>query len=112
MPQVFQPPVVLGIKLVLLAILAVIAAAWLTLYKALPAHSGLHPHAEYPGRPLASTPCLQHAGSDADPGAVALRDAGRSVIVRRAPGRARTPELVRLCLLIGQRGSKRHRRVR
>src|SRR5438128_9122011 len=41
MPQVFQPPVVLGIKLALLALLALIVAAWLTLYKALPAHSGL-----------------------------------------------------------------------
>jgi cytochrome c7-like protein len=41
MPQVFQPPVVLGIKLLLLALLALIAAAWLTFYKALPAHGGL-----------------------------------------------------------------------
>src|SRR5438552_10102248 len=39
MPNVFQPPVVLGIKLVLLAFLAIIAAVWLTFYKALPAPS-------------------------------------------------------------------------
>ena len=41
MPQVFHPPVVLGIKLVLLALLALIIVAWVTLYKTLPAHSGL-----------------------------------------------------------------------
>src|SRR5205085_12148592 len=41
MPQVFPRPAVLGIKLVLLAILAFIALAWLALYKALPAQSGL-----------------------------------------------------------------------
>ena len=41
MPQVFQPPVVLGIKLVLLALLALIVAAWLTVYKTLPAYGGL-----------------------------------------------------------------------
>jgi len=41
MPQVFPRPAVLGIKLVLLAILALIAVVWLTLYKALPAQSGL-----------------------------------------------------------------------
>jgi hypothetical protein len=41
MPQVFPRPAVLGIKLVLLAIVALIAIGWLALYKALPAHSGL-----------------------------------------------------------------------
>ena len=41
MPQVFAPPAVLGIKLVLLAMVALIAVGWLTLYKALPAQSGL-----------------------------------------------------------------------
>ena len=41
MPQVFAPPAVLGIKLVLLAMVALIALGWLTLYKALPAQSGL-----------------------------------------------------------------------
>ncbi len=40
MPQVFHPPSVLGIKLLLLAVLAIVAAIWVTLYKALPAHSG------------------------------------------------------------------------
>jgi len=39
--QVFSPPLILGIKLALLALLAVVVAAWLTFYKALPAHSGL-----------------------------------------------------------------------
>ncbi len=41
MPQVFQPPVILGIKLFAIAAVVVVVAAWLTLYKALPAHSGL-----------------------------------------------------------------------
>src|SRR3954449_9622580 len=41
MAQVFEPPVVLGVKLFLLAFLAVVLALWLTVYKALPAHSGL-----------------------------------------------------------------------
>jgi hypothetical protein len=41
MAQVFSAPVVLGVKVLLLALLAFIAIAWLTLYKALPAQSGL-----------------------------------------------------------------------
>ena len=41
MPQVFHPPVLLGVKLAFLAFLLVVGAAWLTFYKALPAHSGL-----------------------------------------------------------------------
>jgi len=59
MPQVFQPPVVLGIKLALLALLALIVAAWLTLYKALPAHSGLLS----PQQPIAFSH-KHHAGDD------------------------------------------------
>jgi hypothetical protein len=59
MPQVFEPPVVLGIKLVLLAILAVIVVAWLTLYKALPAHSGLLT----PAQPIAFSH-KHHVGDD------------------------------------------------
>src|SRR5439155_11733487 len=41
MPQVFQPPLVLGLKLALLGIAFVVLVAWITFYKALPAHSGL-----------------------------------------------------------------------
>src|SRR5438477_1833347 len=41
MPQVFSPPFILGLKIALLALAAIIAAVWLTFYKALPAHSGL-----------------------------------------------------------------------
>ena len=41
MSQVFSPPLILGIKLALLALLAIVATAWLTFYQALPAHSGL-----------------------------------------------------------------------
>ena len=40
MAQVFRPPAVFALKLALLAILLVIAVIWVTLYKALPAHSG------------------------------------------------------------------------
>ena len=40
MAQIFHPPFVLGIKLFLAAATLVIVAAWVTLYKALPAHSG------------------------------------------------------------------------
>jgi hypothetical protein len=41
MPQVFEPPVILGIKLFLLAALGATILAWLALYKALPAQGGL-----------------------------------------------------------------------
>ena len=41
MPQIFDPPAILGIKLFLIAIMLVVAATWITFYKALPAHSGL-----------------------------------------------------------------------
>src|ERR1041385_562671 len=41
MAQIFPPPLVLGAKLFLLALLGAVAIAWLTLYKALPAQSGL-----------------------------------------------------------------------
>jgi len=41
MAQIFTPPLVLGAKLFLLALLGAVAIAWLTLYKALPAQSGL-----------------------------------------------------------------------
>src|SRR5215468_7202079 len=47
----------------------------------LPADGGLYPHAKYPGWPLANAPFLQHAGGDADPCAVALRNAGRPVVI-------------------------------
>src|SRR5690349_19123210 len=40
MPQVFSPPLVLGAKLFLLAALAAIVVAWITLYKSLPAYGG------------------------------------------------------------------------
>ena len=40
MPQVFQPPALFGLKLLLLGALAAVAIAWVTLYKVLPAHSG------------------------------------------------------------------------
>lgn len=40
MPQVFQPPLILGIKAVLAGMVLFVAAAWLVLYEALPAHSG------------------------------------------------------------------------
>ena len=40
MPQVFQPPVVFGIRLFLLGALAAVALAWTVLYQGLPAHSG------------------------------------------------------------------------
>jgi len=58
-PQVFQPPAVLGIKLFLLATLVAIATVWLTLYKALPAHSGLLT----PAQPIAFSH-KHHAGDD------------------------------------------------
>src|SRR5690242_7819589 len=41
MAQVFTAPVVLGVKLSLLAVLGVVVIAWITFYQALPAHSGL-----------------------------------------------------------------------
>jgi hypothetical protein len=41
MAQVFSAPLVLGLKVLLLALLALIAIAWLALYKVLPAQSGL-----------------------------------------------------------------------
>src|SRR4029450_5781379 len=80
------------------------------LCRPLPADGGIHPHAEYPGRPLASAPYLQHAGANADPYAVALRDEGRPVVIRSAPGSAAAPELVWPRLLVGQRGSQRDTR--
>jgi hypothetical protein len=40
MPQVFHPPVVFGLKLVLVAALLATGVVWITLYQALPAHSG------------------------------------------------------------------------
>ena len=40
MPQVFEPPVVLGVKVFFIVLLVALVAAWLTLYQALPAHSG------------------------------------------------------------------------
>jgi hypothetical protein len=40
MPQVFRAPVVFGIKLALLAVVLVVGAAWVTVYRALPAHGG------------------------------------------------------------------------
>jgi hypothetical protein len=40
MPQIFDPPSVLGVKILLIAIVLTTAAAWLTFYKALPAHGG------------------------------------------------------------------------
>jgi hypothetical protein len=40
MPQVFQPPHVLGIKLLLLGALLAIAAAWVAIDRLLPAHAG------------------------------------------------------------------------
>jgi hypothetical protein len=40
MPQVFQPPVVFGLKLVLLGAVLAVAIAWVAFYKVLPAHSG------------------------------------------------------------------------
>jgi Cytochrome c7 and related cytochrome c len=41
MPQVFTPPAVLGVKLLLLALLGALVIAWFTFYQALPAQSGL-----------------------------------------------------------------------
>jgi hypothetical protein len=41
MPQVFQPPVILGIKLLLLGALLAVAAVWIAFYKALPPQGGL-----------------------------------------------------------------------
>ena len=41
MPQIFSPPLILGLKLFFLAVLGVVAIAWVTLYKALPAQGGL-----------------------------------------------------------------------
>jgi Cytochrome c7 and related cytochrome c len=41
MPQIFQPPALLGVKLLLLGALFAVLIVWLTVYKALPAHSGL-----------------------------------------------------------------------
>src|SRR6266446_3448078 len=58
------------------------------LCRPLPADGGIHPHAKYPGRPLASAPFLQHAGANADPYAVALRDEGGPVVIRSATGGA------------------------
>src|SRR5579885_1929426 len=40
MPQLFSPPALLGLRLALLAALALIAAAWVALYKVLPAPGG------------------------------------------------------------------------
>ena len=40
MSQVFHPPIVFGLKLVLLGALLAIGVVWITLYQALPAHSG------------------------------------------------------------------------
>ena len=59
MPQVFEPPAILGIKLFLLALLGLIAVVWLTFYKALPAHSGLLS----PAQPIAFSH-KHHVGDD------------------------------------------------
>lgn len=40
MPQIFQPPLVLGIKLFLAAAALAAGVAWVTVYRTLPAHSG------------------------------------------------------------------------
>ena len=40
MPQVFHPPLLLGLKLALAGVAIVATALWLLLYRALPAHSG------------------------------------------------------------------------
>src|SRR5919205_2937036 len=59
MPQVFTLPVVLGVKLFLLALLAIVVIAWLTFYQALPAHSGLLS----PAQPIPFSH-KHHAGDD------------------------------------------------
>jgi hypothetical protein len=41
MSQVFQPPVVLGLKLLFAALVLLAAAMWVTFYKALPPYAGL-----------------------------------------------------------------------
>ena len=40
MSQVFRPPLILGIKLSLAAVVVAVTVVWVVLYKALPAHSG------------------------------------------------------------------------
>jgi hypothetical protein len=59
MPQVFQPPLVLGIKLALAGTVLAVVALWLTVYKMLPAHSG----ALSPAQPLPFSH-KHHAGDD------------------------------------------------
>src|SRR3954470_2690966 len=59
MPQVFRPSLILGLKLSLAAFVAAIAVAWVTLYKVLPAHSGLLT----PAQPIAFSH-KHHVGND------------------------------------------------
>jgi Cytochrome c7 and related cytochrome c len=57
--QIFEPPAVLGIKLLLLSAVLTAIAAWITVYKALPAHSGLRS----PAQPIPFSH-KHHAGED------------------------------------------------
>jgi hypothetical protein len=59
MPQVFRPSLILGLKLAIAAFVAAIAVAWVTLYKVLPAHSGLLT----PAQPIAFSH-KHHVGDD------------------------------------------------
>jgi hypothetical protein len=59
MPQVFRPPAVFALKLALLAAVLVVALIWVTIYKALPAHSG----ALSPQQPIAFSH-KHHVGDD------------------------------------------------
>ena len=59
MPQIFPPPAVLGLKLLFLGLLATVIIGWLTLYQALPGHSGL----VSPAQPIAFSH-KHHVGDD------------------------------------------------
>ena len=59
MPQVFSPPLVLGLKLALGALLVAIASLWLLVYEVLPAYGGL----EAPRQPIPFSH-QHHVGDD------------------------------------------------